>query len=126
MPVKLSDLEVDLLRKLVNGEAVSVSSHQRIRLELAGVIRDGARGMVVTAEGRELARRDPAKATVSSLAGDVKIARDDRGRRMPFQRKCFLNDEDLPCAATRRVVAPGVQRTGAIAVERPPQSTEVS
>jgi hypothetical protein len=87
MPVKLSDLEVDLLRKLVNGEAVSVSSHQRIRLELAGVIRDGARGMVVTAEGRELARRDPAKATVSSLAGDVKIARDDRGRRMPFQRK---------------------------------------
>jgi hypothetical protein len=29
MPVKLSDLEVDLLRKLVNGEAVSVSSHQR-------------------------------------------------------------------------------------------------
>ena len=95
MPVKLSDLEVDLLRKLVNGEAVSVSSHQRIRLELAGVIRDGARGMVVTAEGRELARRDPAKATVSSLAGDVKIARDDRGRRM----SCSLDDPDaLPPA----------------------------
>ena len=87
MPVKLTDLEVDLLRKLVNGEAVSVSSHQRFRLELAGVIRDEARGMVVTTEGRELVRRQPMKATVSGLAQDVKVARDGRGRRMPFQRK---------------------------------------
>jgi hypothetical protein len=87
MPVKLSDLEVELLRKLVNGEAVSVSSHQRFRLELAGVIRDEARGMVVTTEGRELVRRQPMKATVSGLAHDVKVARDGRGRRMPFQRK---------------------------------------
>ena len=29
MQLKLSDLEIDMLRKLVNGEAVSVSSQQR-------------------------------------------------------------------------------------------------
>ena len=34
--LKLSDPEIEILRKLVNGEAVSISSQQRIRLELAG------------------------------------------------------------------------------------------
>jgi hypothetical protein len=43
--------------------------------------------MMVTAEGRELIRRQPMKAAVSGLAHDVKVARDGRGRRMPVQRK---------------------------------------
>ena len=51
----LSTLELDVLRKLVNGEAVSLSSQLRLRLELLGVIRDGARGIVVTPAGRQLA-----------------------------------------------------------------------
>ena len=42
MPPNLSNLELDILRKLVNGEAVSLSSQLRLRLELAGAIRDGA------------------------------------------------------------------------------------
>src|SRR4030095_8966335 len=44
MQLKLSDLEIELLRKLVNGEAVSISSPQRGRLELAGVIGEGGKG----------------------------------------------------------------------------------
>jgi hypothetical protein len=47
MQLKLSDLEIELLRKLVNGEAVSISSQQRVRLELAGMIREGPDGITV-------------------------------------------------------------------------------
>jgi hypothetical protein len=43
MPARLTNLELDLLRKLVNGEAVSLSSQLRLRLEMAGVLRDGRR-----------------------------------------------------------------------------------
>jgi hypothetical protein len=87
MQLKLSDLEIELLRKLVNGEAVSISSQQRVRLELAGVIREGAKGIVVTPTGRGLAREKPAEATASDSAPEAKVSRDGRGRRMPFQRR---------------------------------------
>ena len=87
MQLKLSDLEMEILRKLINGEAVSISSQQRVRLELAGMIREGARGVVVTLIGRSLAREKPAEAAASDAAVGVKVSRDSRGRRMPFQRK---------------------------------------
>ena len=83
----LSNLELDILRKLVNGEAVSLSSQLRLRLEMAGVLRDGARGMVVTEAGKRLVRQRPADVAGRSPAPDPKVARDSRGRRMPFQRK---------------------------------------
>jgi hypothetical protein len=86
MQVKLSDLEIEILRKLVIGEAVSISSQQRVRLELAGMIREGAEGIVVTLDGRSLARNKPANATGSDAAPDVKVSRNSRGRRKPFQR----------------------------------------
>lgn len=60
MTPKVSDLELDILRKLVSGEAVSVHSQRRIRLELGGLIREGAKGIRVTAEGRRLASQHPA------------------------------------------------------------------
>jgi hypothetical protein len=91
MPLKLGDLEVEMVRKLVNGEAVSVSSQQRVRLELAGAIREGARGIVVTAEGRRLAGRQLTSASApTSPVLDVKVVRDGRGRRLPFQRKSIF------------------------------------
>lgn len=91
MVPNLSNLELDILRKLVNGETVSLSSQLRLRLELSGVIRDGARGVVVTAAGRQLAGRKPEKATAASGAvPDAKLARDRRGRRLPFQRKSIF------------------------------------
>ncbi len=86
MQRKLSDLEIELLRKLDNGEAVSISSQQRVRLELAGMIKEGARGIVVTPTGRSLARARPVEVTASGAARDINVSRDSRGRRMPFQR----------------------------------------
>jgi hypothetical protein len=90
MQLKLSDLEIELLRKLVNGEAVSISSQQRVRLELAGMIREGAKGIAVTLSGRNLAREKPADATASAAAPGVTVSRDRRGRRMPLQRKSIF------------------------------------
>ena len=90
MQLKLSDLEVEILRKLANGEAVSISSQQRVRLELAGMIREGAKGIVVTLTGRSLAREKPPEATASDAAIGVKVSRDRRGRRMPLQRRSIV------------------------------------
>jgi hypothetical protein len=90
MQLKLSDLEIEVLRKLVNGEAVSLSSQLRLRLEMAGVLRDGARGIIVTDAGRRLSSQKPAEVAVGSAAPDPKVARDGRGRRMPFQRKSIF------------------------------------
>ena len=90
MQIKLSDLEIELLRKLVNGEAVSISSQQRVRLELAGMVREGPNGIVVTLTGRSLAREKPHEATASGAALGIKVSRDKRGRRMPFQRKSIF------------------------------------
>ena len=90
MQVKLSDLEIEILRKLVDGEPVSISSQQRVRLELAGMIREGAEGIAVTLTGESLAHKKPANATASDAAPDVKVSRNSRGRRMPFQRKSIF------------------------------------
>ena len=87
MQLKLSDLEIEILRKLINGEAVSISSQQRVRLELAGMIRQGAKGVVVTLTGQSLVRERPSKATASDAAPGIRVSRDSRGRRMPFQRR---------------------------------------
>ena len=87
MQLKLSDLEIELLRKLVNGEVVSIPAQQRIRLELAGLIREGRDGIAVTITGRSLARGKPPEATATDAALGVKVLRDRRGRRMPFQRR---------------------------------------
>ena len=68
MQLKLSDLEIEILRKLVTGEAVSISSQQRVRLELAGMIREGPDGIILTLTGRSLAREKPAEAAASDEA----------------------------------------------------------
>jgi hypothetical protein len=90
MQLKLSDLEIELLRKLLNGEAVSIPSQQRVRLELAGMIREGPKGIAVTLTGRSLARQKPREATATDAALGVRVVRDSRGRRMPFQRKSIF------------------------------------
>ena len=87
MAPTLSNLELDILRKLLNGEAVSLSSHLRLRLEMVGVLRDRAEDIVVTDAGKRLASQKPADVADSSPAPDPKAARAGRGRRMPFQRR---------------------------------------
>jgi hypothetical protein len=85
----LSNLEHELLRKLLNGESVTLSSQQRLRLELAGVIREGAAGITVTADGRRLASQKPPAETAAPISPtpDSTVILDRRGRRKPFQRK---------------------------------------
>ena len=90
MQLKLSDPEIELVRKLVNGEAVSISSQQRVRLELAGMIKEGAKGNVVTPTGRSVAHAKPVETTVSGAARDINVSRDSRGRRMPRQRRSIF------------------------------------
>jgi hypothetical protein len=90
MQLKLSDLEIKLLRKLVNGEAASIHSRQRVRLELAGMIKEGPKGIVVTPAGRNLARAKPAEVAANGAVRDINVSRDSRGRRMPFQRKSIF------------------------------------
>ena len=91
MAPKLSNLELEILRKVVNGEAVSLSSQLRLRLELAGAIQDGPQGVVVTADGRRLASQKPAaELTAGGPAPVSKPAMDRRGRRMPHQRKSIF------------------------------------
>jgi hypothetical protein len=63
---------------MVNGEAVSPSSQLRLRLELAGVIRETAKGIVVTPEGRRLAGQEP-EASTTSAAAKASFALDKRG-----------------------------------------------
>lgn len=87
MAPTLSNLELEILRKLLNGEAVSLSSQLRLRLEMAGVLRDEARGIVLTQAGRRLASQKLADVAVDRPAASPKVARDGRGRRLPFQRK---------------------------------------
>lgn len=91
MAPTLSDLEVELLRKVLNGEAFTMPSHQRVRLELLGVIRDRPSGIVVTPEGRRLATAS-LRHELSEDAQTPKdtLSRDSRGRRMPFQRKSIF------------------------------------
>jgi hypothetical protein len=88
MALTLSDSEAELLRKILNGEAVAIPSHQRVRLELLGAIRDTANGIVVTIEGKRLAaasvKHEPSPKAITPKAT---LARDKRGRRLPFQRK---------------------------------------
>jgi hypothetical protein len=87
----LSNLELEILGKLVNGEAVSLSSQQPLRLEVAGAIRDGAQGIAVTAGGRRLASQMPADSTArADPTAASKLSVDKRGRRMPLQRKSIF------------------------------------
>jgi hypothetical protein len=87
----LSDLEVELLRKVLNGEAFTMPSYQRVRLELLGVIHDRPSGIVVTPEGRRHATASP-RDELSEEAQTPKetLSRDGRARRMPFQRKSIF------------------------------------
>jgi hypothetical protein len=90
MQLKLSDLEIEILRELVNGEAVSISSQQRVRLELAGMIRERAKGIVVTLTGRRLASEKSSEAAASDAALGVKVSRDSRSRRTPLRRRSIF------------------------------------
>lgn len=87
MSPKLSVLEIELLRKVLNGEAFTMPSHQRVRLELLGVIRDSAAGVIVTSEGQRLAKASPGNVFEEAPMQKHDVPLNRRGRRMPHHRK---------------------------------------
>lgn len=90
MAPRLSVLEIELLRKVLNGEAFTMPSHQRVRLELLGVIRDSAGGVIVTPEGQRLAKASLKDAFEDAPMQKENVALNRRGRRLPYQRKSLF------------------------------------
>lgn len=87
---RLSRQEMLTLQALSAGRRVTVSSTQRLRLEMLGLTRDRADGLEITAEGRRLARgwRDQALSEEPAAVAPQPepVRRNSRGRRMPNQR----------------------------------------
>lgn len=84
---RLSELELDILRRLNDGEAVALSSLHRVRLEYAGVIREDANGISLTAEGRRVAVQQPPPIEAEDDEEKATVRLNPRGRRLPFQRR---------------------------------------
>jgi hypothetical protein len=84
---RLTSFEKEILRKIHMGQALAVSSMHRVRLEFAGAIREGAKGLALTEHGLKLAF-ETARANGPGEDPDTPpVHRDSRGRRMPFQRQ---------------------------------------
>jgi hypothetical protein len=80
----LSEHEIDILRRLLNvGGGAEVSSHQRLRLELLGAIKDGPKGIVLTALGRQLATRAPLQVAEPAAP---EVPRNSKGNRLHNRR----------------------------------------
>ena len=54
--MRLGRIEIELLQALARDESPKVSSPQRLRLELMGLVTDSAAGLVLTQAGRAAAR----------------------------------------------------------------------
>lgn len=53
--MELSEFEIAMLRTLLKGAQPLITSSHRIRLEMLGLVRDGADGLILTAAGRQAA-----------------------------------------------------------------------
>jgi hypothetical protein len=87
--VQLGAQEHDLLRAIAKTSMASLSSTQRLRFELLGLIEDRADGVCLTDRGRRLAREPaPAKPPAKKIQDIHRSApRDKRGRRLGHQRQ---------------------------------------
>jgi len=54
--MQLSQFEIDVLAALARGEKPAVDSEHRVRLELKGLLTDGATGLRLTPGGEKAAR----------------------------------------------------------------------
>jgi len=83
----LSDLEIEALRKLADGEA-TIEPRLRLRLEMLGLIRDRAAGVFLTEDGRRAASRSSSLEALTLEPHHADF--DKRGRRKPHQRRSVL------------------------------------
>jgi hypothetical protein len=86
--VHLGAQEHEVLRAIAKSPAFPLSSTQRLRFEMLGLIEDRADGIWLTERGRRLAREPaPAPAPTQTIQDMHRNApRDKRGRRLGHQR----------------------------------------
>jgi hypothetical protein len=86
--VQLGAQEYEVLRAIAKSPSFPLSSTQRLRFEMLGLIEDRANGIWLTERGRRLARQPaPAQPPNQTLReAHRQAARDKRGRRLGHQR----------------------------------------
>ena len=86
--VQLGAQEHEILRAIANTPTVPLSSMQRLRFELLGLIEDRADGVFLTDNGRRLALQPVPAQPPQQKAQDIhrSAPRDKRGRRLGHQR----------------------------------------
>jgi hypothetical protein len=90
-PVPLGAQEYEILRAIArtapaSGASVTLSSTQRLRFEMLGLIEDRADGLHLTAHGREIAA-GPAETAQNVREIQHAPPRDRRGRRLGLRRR---------------------------------------
>ena len=89
--LQLSAQEHEILRAIARSPSRSppLSSMQRLRFEMLGLIEDRAKGVCLTERGREVAH-GPSRATPPAPPAEEihrRASRDKRGRRLGHQRQ---------------------------------------
>jgi hypothetical protein len=89
--LQLSAQEHEILRAIAKSPSppLPLSSMQRLRFEMLGLIEDRAKGVRLTARGREVAQAPvPSPPQPHQTTEDIhrRAARDKRGRRLGHQR----------------------------------------
>lgn len=86
--VQLGVQEHEILRAIAKSPSLPLSSTQRLRFEMLGLIEDRADGVCLTDRGRKLAQEPVPSPPPPQAAQDIHRAapRDKRGRRLGHQR----------------------------------------
>ena len=84
--VQLGSQEHEILRAIARSPSFPLSSMQRLRFEMLGLIEDRAKGIRLTERGRKLASEPIPAPPPTQAARDRSGPRDKRGRRLGHQR----------------------------------------
>jgi hypothetical protein len=88
--VRLGPQEIETLQALAKRKPIPVASHQRLRLEMLGLARDGPGGLRITVAGRKYLDEASAFAFRSEPDDEAVTARRDAlGRRRGNHRLVF-------------------------------------
>lgn len=90
MQRQLSPRDMDVLHALAMGTMPDVRSYHRLRLEMLGLVRDGANGLQLTAAGRQAITKLVTTDTENRSAVEER-ERDALGRRKGNTRKWVLS-----------------------------------
>lgn len=86
---RLGAQEHEILRAIAKSPSFPLSSTQRLRFEMLGLIEDRANGVRLTEHGRKLAHEQPEAPPPPQTMQEIHegLPRDKRGRRLGRQRR---------------------------------------